>query len=101
MEQAALFGHIVGEAVRELSLVGQVDDDMRPLLPLHPVHGCQYDALVELVCRDTQHFQELLIDSIQSIEGVLSTESFLILEIHKMAYGWGAGDAGVPLADTP
>jgi Lrp/AsnC family transcriptional regulator for asnA, asnC and gidA len=61
----------------------------------------QYDALVELVCRDTQHFQELLIDSIQSIEGVLSTESFLILEIHKMAYGWGAGDAGVPLADTP
>ncbi len=60
----------------------------------------QYDALVELVCRDTQHFQELLIDSIQSIEGVRSTESFLILEIHKMAYGWGAGDAGVPLADT-
>ena len=35
----------------------------------------------------------------QAIDGVVSTESFLVLEIHKMAYGWGAGDHGVPVAD--
>lgn len=61
----------------------------------------QYDVFVELVCRDTAHFQQLLVDSIQSVAGVQATESFLILEIHKMAYGWGAGEFGVPLADTP
>lgn len=59
----------------------------------------QYDAFVELVCRDTAHFQRVLVGSLQSIDGVRSTESFLILEIHKMAYGWGAGEHGVPVAD--
>jgi Lrp/AsnC family transcriptional regulator, regulator for asnA, asnC and gidA len=58
----------------------------------------QYDVFVEVVCRDTAHFQDLLNQRIQRIAGVASTESFLILEIHKMAYGWGAGDHGVPLA---
>lgn len=58
----------------------------------------QFDLFVELVCRDTAHFQSVLVDSLQSIEGVQSTESFLILEIHKMAYGWGAGELGVPVA---
>ena len=60
-----------------------------------------YDLFVELVCRDTAHFQELLVDTIQAVEGISSTESFLILEIHKMAYGWGVGDLGVPRADVP
>lgn len=59
----------------------------------------QYDVLVEVVCRDTRHFQELLNERIHRIAGVTSTESFLILEIHKMAYGWGIGDHGVPLAE--
>ena len=52
----------------------------------------RYDVLVEVVCRDTSHFQELLNEHVHRIEGVVSTESFLILEIHKMAYGWGVGD---------
>lgn len=59
----------------------------------------RYDVFVELVCRDSAHFQRVLVDSLQSIDGVQSTESFLILEIHKMAYGWGAGEHGVPIAD--
>ena len=60
----------------------------------------RYDVLVEVVCRDTAHFQQLLTEHIHDIDGVVSTESFLILEIHKMAYGWGVGDHGVPLAGT-
>lgn len=58
----------------------------------------RFDALVEIVCRDTAHFQTILVDQIQMVPGVTSTESFLILEIHKMAYGWGAGEHSVPLA---
>jgi hypothetical protein len=38
---------------------------------------------------------------LHAVDGVVRTESFLILEIHKMAYGWGVGDHGVPLADDP
>jgi Lrp/AsnC family transcriptional regulator, regulator for asnA, asnC and gidA len=48
-----------------------------------------YDAIVEVICRDTHHFTELLNDRLHQIDGVLSTESFLVLSIHKMAYGWG------------
>lgn len=59
----------------------------------------RFDALVELVCRDTAHFQKML-TKIRMTPGVAETESFLILEIHKMAYGWGAGDQDVPLAAT-
>jgi Lrp/AsnC family transcriptional regulator for asnA, asnC and gidA len=56
-----------------------------------------FDLIVEVVCRDTAHFTELLNKRLHHIDGVVSTESFLVLEIHKMAYGWGVGE--VALAD--
>jgi Lrp/AsnC family transcriptional regulator for asnA, asnC and gidA len=59
-----------------------------------------YDVLVEVVCRDTAHFSELLKNRLHEIDGVVDTESFLILEIHKMAYGWGVGEvATVPVGE--
>ena len=48
-----------------------------------------FDVVVEVICRDTAHFTELLQERIQRVDGVVSTESFFVLEIHKMAYGWG------------
>jgi len=54
-----------------------------------------YDALVEVVCRDTAHFGELLTRRLQTIDGVVAAESFLILDIRKMAYGWGVGQVAV------
>jgi Lrp/AsnC family transcriptional regulator for asnA, asnC and gidA len=48
----------------------------------------RFDLIVELVCRDTAHFSTLLADGMQAVDGVVRTESFLILEIDKMAYGW-------------
>lgn len=50
-----------------------------------------FDAIVEVICRDTAHFTELL-KRLHVVDGVTSTESFLVLEIHKMAYGWGVGE---------
>jgi Lrp/AsnC family transcriptional regulator for asnA, asnC and gidA len=53
-----------------------------------------FDAIVEVICRDTGHFTELL-KRLHLVDGVTSTESFLVLEIHKMAYGWGVGEVAV------
>jgi Lrp/AsnC family transcriptional regulator for asnA, asnC and gidA len=50
-----------------------------------------FDVVVEVICRDTAHFTELL-KRLHVVDGVTSTESFLVLEIHKMAYGWGVGE---------
>ncbi len=50
-----------------------------------------FDAFIEVVCRDTAHFRELL-KRINRIDGISSTDTFFITEIHKMAYGWGVGN---------
>jgi Lrp/AsnC family transcriptional regulator for asnA, asnC and gidA len=60
------------------------------------------DILVEVVCRNTAHFNEFLNERLHQIEGILSTESSMILDIQKMAYGWAVdpvGEAGEPDAD--
>ena len=50
-----------------------------------------FDLMIEVVCRDRSHFTELVTERLQLVDGVEATESFLVLEIHKMTYGWGAG----------
>jgi Lrp/AsnC family transcriptional regulator for asnA, asnC and gidA len=59
-----------------------------------------YDVIVEVVCRDTAHFTELLTERLHAVDGVVSTESFLVLEIHKMAYGWGVGEVATTEATS-
>lgn len=54
-----------------------------------------FDVIVELICEDTDHFTNLLTKQVQTIEGVVATESFFVLEIHKMAYGWGVPDVAL------
>ncbi|MDQ3480557.1 MAG: Lrp/AsnC family transcriptional regulator [Actinomycetota bacterium] len=53
-----------------------------------------YDIHVEVVCRDGRHFTEFLIEKLQAIEGVVSTESLFVLGLYKLAYGWGVGGGG-------
>ncbi|HEU0303158.1 MAG TPA: Lrp/AsnC family transcriptional regulator [Gaiellaceae bacterium] len=48
----------------------------------------QFDVLVELVCEDRKHLLELT-NRIRNLEGVVSTESFLYLELRKQVYEWG------------
>ena len=54
-----------------------------------------FDLIVEVICRDTAHFTEVLNKRLHHVEGVVSTQSFLVLQIHKMAYGWGVGEVDV------
>ena len=49
----------------------------------------QFDILVELVCADRHHLLELT-NRIRALGGVVSTESFLYLELWKQLYDWGA-----------
>ena len=49
----------------------------------------QFDLLVELVCEDRRHLLDLT-NRIRALDGVVSTESFLYLELWKQLYDWGA-----------
>jgi Lrp/AsnC family transcriptional regulator, regulator for asnA, asnC and gidA len=49
----------------------------------------QYDLLVELVCEDRRQLLEVT-NRMRSLDGVVSTESFLYLEMWKQLYDWGA-----------
>lgn len=49
-----------------------------------------HDILVEVVVEDDEHLLEVLNDKIRTIEGVLETEAYIYLRIHKETYQWGA-----------
>ena len=48
-----------------------------------------YDLLVEVVCETDEHLLELISTKIRSVEGVLSTETFMYLKLRKQTYSWG------------
>ncbi len=55
----------------------------------------QYDVIVELVAADRRELLELT-NRIRSLDGVVSTETFLYLDMVKQLYDWGThvdGDA--------
>jgi Lrp/AsnC family transcriptional regulator for asnA, asnC and gidA len=51
----------------------------------------QFDILVELVCADRRQLLDVT-NRMRAIEGVISTESFLYLEMWKQLYDWGTRD---------
>jgi Lrp/AsnC family transcriptional regulator for asnA, asnC and gidA len=48
-----------------------------------------FDLLAEVVCEDDERLLQVLNDSIRSIPGVRSTETFLYLKLAKQTYTWG------------
>ena len=48
-----------------------------------------FDILVEIVCEDDERLLDVLNDSVRSIPGVRSTETFLYLKLAKQTYTWG------------
>jgi Lrp/AsnC family transcriptional regulator for asnA, asnC and gidA len=49
----------------------------------------RYDLLVELVCTDDDHLLTLLNEKIRTVDGVISTDTFLYLKLAKQTYAWG------------
>jgi Lrp/AsnC family transcriptional regulator, regulator for asnA, asnC and gidA len=52
----------------------------------------RYDVFVEVVCRDMPALTALLTERLPRIDGVADLETSLLLEVHKLAYGWGVGE---------
>ena len=50
----------------------------------------QFDLLVEVVCADRRELLDLT-NRMRALEGVLSTETFLYLQMCKQLYDWGTG----------
>jgi len=48
-----------------------------------------FDILAEVVCEDDDELLELLNSKIRNLDGVLSTEAFVYLKLHKQFYNWG------------
>jgi Lrp/AsnC family transcriptional regulator, regulator for asnA, asnC and gidA len=48
-----------------------------------------FDILAEVVCEDDEELIALLNSQIRNLEGVLSTETFVYLKLHKQFYNWG------------
>jgi Lrp/AsnC family transcriptional regulator for asnA, asnC and gidA len=49
----------------------------------------QFDVLVELTCADRRQLLDAT-NRMRAIDGVVSTETFLYLELRKQLYDWGA-----------
>ena len=60
-----------------------------------------FDVFTEVICRDTKHFTRLLTAGVHLIDGVTDTQSFLVLQISKMAYGWGVGEVATAFSAGP
>lgn len=48
-----------------------------------------YDLLVEVVCESDDRLLELINQHVRTIEGVVSTETFMYLKLRKQTYSWG------------
>jgi Lrp/AsnC family transcriptional regulator, regulator for asnA, asnC and gidA len=48
-----------------------------------------FDLLMEVVCEDDEHLLALLNDTVRSVPGVRSTETFTYLRLYKQTYAWG------------
>lgn len=48
-----------------------------------------FDILVEVVCESDRALLELVSGSIRTLPGVITTETFMYLELRKQTYSWG------------
>ena len=48
-----------------------------------------FDLLAEVVAESDEHLLEVVSGRIRSVEGVLSTETFMYLDLRKQTYSWG------------
>jgi Lrp/AsnC family transcriptional regulator for asnA, asnC and gidA len=71
--------------------VRQVADKLSALAEVDYVVMCagSFDLLAEVVCEDDERLLHLLNDSVRSIPGVRTTETFLYLKLAKQTYAWG------------
>jgi Lrp/AsnC family transcriptional regulator for asnA, asnC and gidA len=55
----------------------------------------EFDLMVEVYCRDIDHFVSFLSQELQQVPGVVHTRTFMILKMHKLSYRWGQAEPPV------
>jgi Lrp/AsnC family transcriptional regulator for asnA, asnC and gidA len=82
------------QAMIGISVEGDVREVAAKIVPLPEVDyvvmcAGSFDLLVEVVCEGDERLLHILNDSIRSVPGVRSTETFVYLKLAKQTYTWG------------
>jgi Lrp/AsnC family transcriptional regulator for asnA, asnC and gidA len=72
----------------DMSTVAEALSDMDEVSYVVTTAG-SFDVLAEVVCEDDDHLLELLTERIRTLEGVITTETFVYLKLNKQLYNWG------------
>ncbi len=78
------------DVARQLAALAQVDYVV--------LCAGSFDILCEITCENDQQLLTLLNTGVRGVPGVVSTESFVYLQLAKQTYAWGAltGDPATP-----
>ncbi len=82
--QAMIGLKVTGDTVHVAEELGRI-----PAIDYVVLTAGSFDLLAEVVCESDEDLIELLNQRIRRIEGVLSTETFVYLKLHKQFYNWG------------
>lgn len=80
---------MIGLKVTGDTLVVAEDLARMPAIDYVVLTAGSFDILAEVVCENDDDLIELLNRRIRAIDGVLSTETFVYLKLHKQFYNWG------------
>jgi Lrp/AsnC family transcriptional regulator, regulator for asnA, asnC and gidA len=73
----------------ELGFARQAMIGIRASGPLEPLAAGSYDLLVEVVCESDEELLSVLSSKIRVLDNVISTETFMYLQLRKQTYSWG------------
>jgi Lrp/AsnC family transcriptional regulator, regulator for asnA, asnC and gidA len=82
--QAMIGLKVTGDTVSVAEELGRI-----PAIDYVVLTAGSFDILAEVVCESDDDLIELLNQRIRTIDGVLSTETFVYLKLHKQFYHWG------------
>jgi|AACY02.16.fsa_nt_gi Transcriptional regulators len=76
--------------IRHQGSLGPLAKKMRDLPEVSKVvvTAGEFDVLLEVVCKDDEHLVRLINESIRSVDGVQTTETFVYLKEEKQTYEW-------------
>ena len=85
-EEAAMIGISV-----KANLLSSVADEIAKIPEVSYLFQAagEFDLVAEVFCKDRAHFVSFLNNKLQQIQGVVRTQSFMILKMHKLSYRWG------------
>jgi Lrp/AsnC family transcriptional regulator, regulator for asnA, asnC and gidA len=82
--QAMVGVRVAGRLDPVADAIGELDD-----VDYVVITAGSFDLLVEVVAESDEHLLEIISDRIRSIDGVVATETFMYLRLHKQTYSWG------------